>query len=425
MSEGSVRTNLRQKIVCPHCWYEFSPDETLWVAEHPDLEDDVQLVDQPQRFLPNRFDPVGRAIDAGNVSCEDLACPQCHLIVPRALFEIIPFFASIVGTVSCGKTYFLTAMTWKLRRLLPQRFELLFADTDLNSNKKLKEYERLLFYNPESDQPIKLRKTEINPMGAPDLYNQVKIDNRPVTFPRPFFFVIRPQDSHPNSHSVARHARAICLYDNAGEHFEPGADSQRTPVTRHLARSRVVFMLFDPTQDPNMRAACSPDATDPQIVHGPVTLRQDLVLHEVVDRIRRDTGLGLSERHNRPLIVVLTKFDAWCHLLKVKELREPYKQAKSGLFVLDLAYIEKVSEAIKKLLWKYCPDFVASAQGFAENVTYIPVSATGCAPGYDPLTEEVLGMRPSDINPMWVEVPLLYTLARFEGNLIGYARPGN
>ena len=41
---------LQTKISCPRCWNSFAPEETLWVAEHPDLLGDPKLV------IPSRKD---------------------------------------------------------------------------------------------------------------------------------------------------------------------------------------------------------------------------------------------------------------------------------------------------------------------------------------------------------------------------------
>ena len=79
--------------------------------------------------------------------------------------------------------------------------------------------------------------------------------SRRSTYPRPFLFTMQPQDGHPGG-DPARLARMLCLYDNAGEHFQPGQDTATSPVTRHLARSRAILFLFDPTQDPRFRAVC-------------------------------------------------------------------------------------------------------------------------------------------------------------------------
>ena len=41
------------------------------------------------------------------------------------------------------------------------------------------------------------------------------------------------------------------------------------------------------------------------------TTRQESILLEAATRVRRYVGLPQNARHNRPLIVVLTKYDSW------------------------------------------------------------------------------------------------------------------
>jgi len=50
---------------------------------------------------------------------------------------------------------------------------------------------------------------------------------------------------------------------------------------------------------------------------------------------------------------------------------------------------------------------------------YVPVSATGCAPEVDPHTG-AQGFRPRNLNPIWVEVPLLYAMSRWMRGLVCY-----
>ena len=107
-------------VTCPHCWHAFPPDQTLWVSQHTDLIGDAVLgPEAPSRFLPSRFNAAGDALDAREMACHTLACPRCHLTLPRALLEIEPLFVSVVGVPASGKCYFLTAMAWELRRILP------------------------------------------------------------------------------------------------------------------------------------------------------------------------------------------------------------------------------------------------------------------------------------------------------------------
>src|SRR4051812_44270105 len=125
------RIKLLPRITCPHCWHSFPSTDVLWVAFHADLKGDPQLGEEKQqRFLPTRFTPEGDALDARGHRCSALACPRCHLTIPRALLEMEPLFVSILGTPSCGKSYFLSSMIWELRRILPEQFALSFADAD-------------------------------------------------------------------------------------------------------------------------------------------------------------------------------------------------------------------------------------------------------------------------------------------------------
>src|SRR5580693_7312311 len=107
-------TPLPTRVTCPHCWHRFPPEEIKWIAAHSDLAGDPLLgSDAPQRFLPSRFNVEGLAIDVKGVACQLLACPRCHLTVPRAVLEMEPLFVSVLGAPGSGKSYFLASMTWR------------------------------------------------------------------------------------------------------------------------------------------------------------------------------------------------------------------------------------------------------------------------------------------------------------------------
>ncbi|OYW19377.1 MAG: hypothetical protein B7Z55_08950, partial [Planctomycetales bacterium 12-60-4] len=206
-----------ERVTCPHCWEQFPPERSLWVSEHTDLLGDHRLGDlQQQRFLPSRFTVDGWAIDAKNMSCHQLACPNCHLTIPRAMYEMEPLFLSIFGAPSSGKSYFLAAMTWELRKTLPLKFSLSFSDADPVMNQTLTEYEREVFANDNEETltPMNrlIHKTDI----VGDLYDSVSFGKHTINFPRPFLFSLQPQGAHPKANSGTGVGRAICLYDNAG-----------------------------------------------------------------------------------------------------------------------------------------------------------------------------------------------------------------
>ena len=66
LSRAGLAIPLLQQVTCPSCWHNFSPEDALWIAQHPDLNQDEKLgEDNNLRFLPSRFNLEGAAIDSG------------------------------------------------------------------------------------------------------------------------------------------------------------------------------------------------------------------------------------------------------------------------------------------------------------------------------------------------------------------------
>lgn len=417
---------LQTRVVCPHCWERFSPEAALWIAEHPDLMGDMRLgPDQPQRFLPSRFNVDCAALDALKTPCHSMACPHCHLMVPRAFFEMPPLFISMFGGPTTGKSYLLASMTWQLRRVLPVAFKLGFTDADPELNLRLHEYESMQFLNPQPDRLVRIEKTEA--VGAA-FYDSVQYGELRVEYPRPYVFALQPLEGHPNYGKAARASSAICLYDNGGESFQPGEDKASSPVTQHLAQSKLLLFVFDPTQDVRFRHACAGKTNDPQMVEREQKLRyesavrQDTILLEAARRVRRYTNLAQTQKHSQPLVVVVTKHDCWRSLLPIERLPHTWvTNPENGHSAMRVAEIERVSKLVREVLRRLTPELVAAAEGFAENVLYVPVSATGCSPEIDP-SDGHLKIRPRDMRPAWAETPILYALSKWMDGLVPYVR---
>ena len=413
MLEELLPSSILPKLTCPHCWETFPPSALLWVSQHSELLGDPVLGSESSlRFRASRFNPQGEAIDARDMACQQLACPRCHLIVPRAVVETEPLFLSIVGAPASGKSHFLAAMCWELRKILPNRFGVAFNDADTLTNHSLNSYEEVLFLQTDTNQLVAIRKTELQG----ELYDQVRLGQQIISLPRPFLFTLRPA-SAPRTPPLP--VRLMCLYDNAGEHFQPGMDSASSPGTQHLSRSRAILFLFDPTQHPRFREACQKISTDPQLFGAARNLRQEVILNEAAARVRRYTGISPHAKHERPLIVVVSKADVWSPLLGVDLLREPLLNAtpERPVNAVDVARIEKVSAALRAMLMKWTPEFVAAAEEFVRVVIYIPASALGHAPELEEKTG-MLGVRPRDLQPRWVTIPLLYCLAKWTKGIL-------
>jgi hypothetical protein len=273
-----------------------------------------------------------------------------------------------------------------------------------------------LFSSPRADElvPLKnlIRKTE----KEGDLYDVVAYGAQNVSYPRPFVFAMQPRQGHPNAAKAESLSRVICLYDNAGESFEPGEDTVSSPVTRHMAQSRCLFFVFDPTQDSRFRKHCDEKLGQ---ASAPKMSRQEPILQEAAARIRRHVGLKQTDKHRRPLIVIVTKCDAWLHLTGEDPSHEPWKEVASGqvgeqrvevaLHAFDTNAIDRSSQLVRTLLLKHCPEIVTGAEGFATHVTYIPVSAVGWETQVDDASG-LLSLRPEDTAPYWVTVPFLFAV---------------
>ncbi len=428
---ASTRCRLLGEVTCPHCWATFPPENTLWISsDHPDLQNDPKVPDAPRRFPAERFHVSGDAIDARGQRCAAFACPACHLEIPRASFEFPPFFISVVGGPACGKSFLLPAMTWTLRTVMPQTFSTQFLEADPRFNIKLHEYEQSLFLNPSRDEVVVLEKTQAR--GAEDLYDQVLQNGKVVSYPRPFIFRMQAGDAHPMASArIPAGGRTVCLYDNAGESYLPrsGQYGENFKATDHLGHSQATFFLFDPTQDMRFRDACAGRSKDPQMrprntkLEREAAVLQHTILLNATARMKRLRGLTESARHTGPLIVVLTKLDAWGSLLPDADelVRLPVTAKVTGsdgqpVQAFHRPSIDRISKAIRAMLVKHAREVIDAADGFSSDVTYLACSATGrnvqdAADGPQGFSNS-FGIRPRDIKPFWCELPFLVAMER-------------
>jgi hypothetical protein len=418
-----VLHGLRQQTICPHCWHRFGPESALWISQHAELlGDPVVGPDAHARFLPSRFSPEGDAIDARGMRCHACACPRCHLPIPRPLFETEPLFTSIIGGPSSGKSYFLTSMTWQLRQQLPSMFGLNFSDVDAVANFMLNQNEERLFLQPDPSLLVNIEKTQTE--GG--LYDTIQLGQQTMSLPRPFMFNLQPLPGHPRNSSDGSTGRVLCMYDNAGEHFQPGRDTVAAPVTQHLAMAKVMIFLYDPTQDVRFRAKCTGVTNDPQMESLARVQRQETILNEAANRSRRLAGISERRKLQQPLLVVVPKLDAWRNLLDAPIETEPFiaNAVENRWHAVDLDRVEEVSARLRVVLQHLTPEFVAVAESISDFVLYIPVSSLGHPPQRYP-DRDGLGIRPADIKPIWVTVPFLYMFARWSSGLIFGARRRN
>ncbi len=391
---------LRENVICPHCWHRFPTFDVNWISVHMSLLGDTKLgKDQPQRFLPTRFDARGNALDACGVPCEELACPNCHLVLPRACLELAPLFVSIVGTPSSGKSYFLASMIWQLRRAFSQKFHLALTDAAPAFNHILTEYEEKLFLNSNMHAPIKLEKTE----ETGDRYDAVAFGDQTLLLPRPFLYGVLPADEHPNAGKMRQVAKLLHLYDNAGESFQPGKDTALTPMTRHLQYAKLILFCYDPTQDGRFRKLCDSRSQDWQIRAPKVTFRQDIVLSEMAARIRRHVGLHQNQKHQARLVVVVTKYDAWRNVVPELELDNvTFPVANGRIHAVSYHRVDAVSRTVRELLFQVCPEMVVAAESLCRNKPDLIAARAYCRRTLDNLPDlEIIRKRLREQEQTW------------------------
>jgi hypothetical protein len=415
---GLVSANpLRKTATCPNCWHEFSPDAVLWISVHHKLAGEPQLPRTlesiPQkRFIPARFDTEGRALDSEGVACTQLACPRCRLVVPRAVVELPSTVFSVLGAPGSGKSVFLASMIFTMRQHAAS-LGLRFQDADLTLNKYLLEEERQIFLDAEAEsyRPFDhaVKKTTVD--GA--RYSTSLIDGQETRFAFPFTFLVAPTTGHPHVESEQSLGRLLCLYDNAGEHFLPGADAADTPMTRHLAVSKGLMYTFDPIQDRRFLRELGGRA-NPRIGAD----RQDIVLIEAANRIREHGGISRSSKVPQTLFVIVTKFDAWRSLLPDAENAQLIRRHPNGLidaFAMD--EMEALSNGCRDLLLRTCPEIVTAAESISDTVYYAPVAAVGMDVRPDPRSGTTC-FRGATCQPFGVLAPLLALLGKNTPKLI-------
>jgi hypothetical protein len=163
---------------------------------------------------------------------------------------------------------------------------------------------------------------------------------------------------------------------------------------------------------------------DPQIVQQRAFAPQHQVLLEAVKRILQHRNLPPNTKYDRPLIVVVAKYDAWCGLIggEPLETESALHPLEESLHALNLTAIETMSAKVRELMSEYAEEVVAAAEGFFPEVLYVPVSSMGHTPEQVKDTQ-YLGIRPRDVQPMWVEVPLLYALHYAKHGLVLAGKP--
>ena len=327
------------------------------------------------------------------LACTDIACPHCRRQLPPGYLDRPHRIISLIGAPSAGKSYYLAVLTRTLQDRLPEDFNLAFKDGDPSGNMMLNQMRNTLFSAATPEEAL-LGKTALE--GA--TYEKLPRLGRMVSLPRPFIYSI----SRPGQQ---RSETSVILYDNAGEHFEPGIDSHDSPGAMHVATSSGLIFLFDPTANARFKSKLV-GVEDPQFTLKGRVDQQDSILSEMETRMKRVLGLAQDERIKTPLAFVVGKCDTWEKLLSSP--LEPV--AKAG--ALDLAAVRRNSDRVREVLVALCPGLVASAESLAEQISYFAATSFGHTPVMITagLNKGRIAPDPQRLAPAHVEEPLYWLM---------------
>ena len=391
VTSEEVLPELGESFKCPYCRTVSNLADVLSVSVSPNLMGDPVLGDGEQkRFLPSQFNGNGLAIDAGGGVCTDIACPRCHMSLPRTLLEMPQTVMSVIGAAGAGKSVFLASCVWNCRQLLLRRFGLAFTDLAPAWNAWIRAYEERLFFQQDDHALQQIDKTDLQ---GSNVSRSIMLDGDSVLVPMPCFFKTAKNKADGGE------PRSFVLYDCAGEHFRPGADVHSSLVTLNMLGADVLFFLFDPSADPRFRVLldCGSGTA------GNYAQMQDVLLSEVAAKIAKYYGNSAERKLKRPLLFGISKCDLLRNHLPLGE--EPYRETDGGGLALDVGILRKISSAVERLIDGIAPEVTATAHDISEDVWFVPVSALG----HNPMRE---GVRPCDIKPKWVELPVVFTLAK-------------
>ena len=391
---------------CPVCWLRFSAGDVMNIAAHPDLMGDPVLGrDKMKRFLATRFNARGQALDESGTPCPDIACPHCRSQLPPHFLESRSHIFSIIGAPSAGKSYYLASLIHEMELVLAREgFPLSWRDSDPVGNSMLNDVSYRLF-NAPTPETAYLTKTDLE--GA--LYSEFYRHGRMVKLPKPFVYDLTSL-ANPSVNA------SFIFYDNAGEHFEPGRNSEDSPGARHVAVADGLFFLFDPVSSPSFRRTIG-EHSDPQLApDAPMRMdQQNIIMAETLTRISSILNLSPGQRIDVPLAIILGKSDLWLDKLE-GELRPILKDG-----YLDQAAVDANSALLRKFLLHLHPSLCTTAETLSSHVRYFAVSPLGCSPVkfFDEASgSDKIGPNPLQIAPQRVCEPTIWALSLIEPGLI-------
>ncbi len=375
---------------CPTCWMKFGAGDLMQISVHESLRGDPILGNNHMlRFFPKEYSSNGRPLDPKGVPVFETACPFCRRQLPKKFGAIPQHIISVVGDQGSGKSYYLSTLTGQLGDVLYSHFKLRLRDADPSGNAVLNDMQNSILSATKPEDAI-LAKTKLEG----DMYVKVKRHGRSMAYPRPFTYNVENVVSKQDICSLV-------LYDNAGEHYQPGVNIAESPGALHVAYSNLIIFLFDPLNSIQFGKALQKKA--PELERKKIVDKHLTILSEMENRISTIENNYGDKSGEKMFAFVLNKFDAWEQLLGEEPFLDPIKDGKINLDVLN-----QNSDRLKGLLMSICPSIVAAAESISKHCKFF----AACPLGHSPVKtlSGLYAPDPSKINPKFVEQPVIWFL---------------
>ena len=402
---------------CPICWLHFEGRHIKHISTHQDLLGDSVLGNsEHRRFVPNKWDSSGIALDDYGVASPDTACPHCHQRLPAGFGEFNQYIFSIIGSPSAGKSYYLAILIKQLKKYLFHNFEISFLDQDPEYNSGINEVINTLF-TAKTPLEGRIRKTDLRGNN----YKEIVRNGESTSLPRPYIFNI-------SLTNVENTDSSLIFYDNAGEHFLPTYSGAEDYQILHVAKASTLFFLYDPLVNIDIKSALMHIDSD-QLKLASAPDQQSTILSQMNVKISRALGKPTSQKLEQPLALIVGKFDLWRHLLgEDEQIVNPLSSDR----VLNNKGVEANSQITRGFLNKFAPDIVATAERLSGNIKYFPVSSFGHSPKQhtvydlngkpqvlaDGTFQKEVAPEPTKIKPVLIEIPTLWALSQSVPDLI-------
>lgn len=383
-------------LVCPYCFESFPSRSLAFRCTGLDPgkcppESDEPLRDYQRQhaplILPRIFTPGnGRAVatsaacSCGHVSIKTV-CPRCHNDLSREYASSDNMVVAMIGAKETGKSHYMAVLIHELQHRVGGLLKSSLTSLDDRTLRRYdRDFSRYLYARSETIE-VTQSASHNEALRYPMLF-KMSLPGK-----RRWFF------SRPSATTVS-----LAFFDTAGEDLENLDAGSLSVDARYVARSAALVVLIDPLQFQPVRDCLCDGRPLPAVNGNPVD-----VLVKVDRLIRESHGIGVAERIQTPVAIVLSKVDA---VREQFDHGSPLRSASRHDGFLHLEDCEQVHENIQAHMMRWCPGLVRFMQDNFSRYCFFGVSALGGSP-------DDTGKITRGVLPFRVEDPFLWILHQF------------